>query len=635
MTPWLPLGNELIGLTFRIDRLSISLVFFVSCLFLLTHLFAMGWLERKKESASLFLKMHSYTFFANFALLSDNLITFYLALEGLGILLLLYGTRKNWREEGQHQKIPAFFFWQRVAAMSVLASIFLAHIYLGTLHFHSYYQFQPEAINDLAPQYASTSFHKELNSLNGQVFSDPEAFDSYLHSRLERNAYKEIKPYQQEILSQVKQEGLNQKIMDITKNQKFHIALFSMGFLLLFASFINTWQFPFHRVQKHLLSLPLPFSVFFQTTFGFCAGFLPILRFHTLFANDSIFQEWMIGIGFFTALLMGIRALRANSILQILIFSTISQFGFLWIMLGVSANNIVLFHGIVHGFAKTLLYFNIGWILYKSGSKDDLRSLGNLKETFPLSWLSCVISAAALTLLPLGTGWFSSVQMLYTLWFYNDSFHLLWFAGLVIQYLTLFYLFRLVTKVFLSQPSHPKKTPGHWEQPPAFTFSSILILTTIIGLLGVIEIPVLFQRLFDVTNAMSVLRKETVESISIQQESLGIGFTITIIPIFISLLLMWSTKKIYLSPILLMEKFKKWEVIVGTSITRWMDRIRYQFHSFPVRFISTISFSGYRSWYEIGISYFSSGIRRNRITSFPVFLSFLLITVILFLSFLV
>merc|ERR1711916_409741 len=81
---------------------------------------------------------------------------------------------------------------------------------------------------------------------------------------------------------------------------------------------------------------------------------------------------------------------------KIIAFSTISQLGYLSIALGLKAYAAAFFHLFSHGFFKATLFLSAGIILHANGDDQDLRRIGGLIKSLPLTSVATLIATISL-----------------------------------------------------------------------------------------------------------------------------------------------------------------------------------------------------------------------------------------------
>ncbi|HWM51126.1 MAG TPA: NADH-quinone oxidoreductase subunit L, partial [Thermoplasmata archaeon] len=167
-------------------------------------------------------------------------------------------------------------------------------------------------------------------------------------------------------------------------------------------------------------------------------------------------------IGGFTTLFAASMAVVNNDIKRVLAFSTISQLAYMFLGLGAGAflmaNEAVhgeplnpagysaaLYHLFNHAFFKALLFLGAGSVIH-AVSTNDMREMGGLSKSMPVTSKVMLFGALALAGIVPFSGFFSKGEIL-SLTFEagagNPLFYLLYAFGLVTAFLTAFYAFRL------------------------------------------------------------------------------------------------------------------------------------------------------------------------------------------------
>jgi len=151
-----------------------------------------------------------------------------------------------------------------------------------------------------------------------------------------------------------------------------------------------------------------------------------------------------------------------NDLKRILAYSTVSQIGY--IFLGLSVLNPVGVSGallflLMHGLAKAGLFLCAG-IVEHNTHKRDIRELGGLIKTMPITAVTFILCAFSVIGIPPFGGFFSKFMVIMG----TVQAGKIWVAAiaLFVAILTMFYLFRVFNAVFLGEAklSIPEKTPG-------------------------------------------------------------------------------------------------------------------------------------------------------------------------------
>ncbi len=166
-------------------------------------------------------------------------------------------------------------------------------------------------------------------------------------------------------------------------------------------------------------------------------------------------------------------AIVENDLKRILAYSTVSQIGY--IFLGFSVMNPKGITGgllflLMHGLAKAGLFLCAG-IVEHNTHKRDIRELGGLARTMPITAVAFVLCAfSVIGLPPFGGFWSKFLVIMGTV-----QAHLWWVAALAlfVAVMTTFYLFRLFHAVFLGEPK---------LAIPEQTRSMVLVVAVLAGL---------------------------------------------------------------------------------------------------------------------------------------------------------
>jgi NADH:ubiquinone oxidoreductase subunit 5 (subunit L)/multisubunit Na+/H+ antiporter MnhA subunit len=144
-----------------------------------------------------------------------------------------------------------------------------------------------------------------------------------------------------------------------------------------------------------------------------------------------------------------------NDIKRILAYSTVSQIGY--IFLGFSVMNAAGVSGsllfiLMHGLAKAGLFLCAGIIIHATHTKD-IREMGGLFKTMPVTAVAFLASAFSVIGIPPFGGFFSKFLVILG----TVQAGRPWVAALALftAVLTLYYLFRVFSLVFLGEAKHP------------------------------------------------------------------------------------------------------------------------------------------------------------------------------------
>ncbi|MHC8471137.1 NADH-quinone oxidoreductase subunit L [Plesiomonas shigelloides] len=239
-------------------------------------------------------------------------------------------------------------------------------------------------------------------------------------------------------------------------------------------------QLPLQTWLADAMAGPTPVSALIHAATMVTAGVYLIARTHVIFtlAPDVLYLVGFIGA--VTLLLSGFAALVQTDIKRILAYSTMSQIGYMFLALGVSAWDAAIFHLMTHAFFKALLFLSAGAVIVACHHEQNIFRMGGLRKSLPLVYVCFLIGGGALAALPFITAGFYSKDEI--LWQALASGHPeLLAAGLVGAVLTSIYTFRLIFVVFHG-PVHTQAHAGHGL---AYTVPLVVLalLSTFIGAL--------------------------------------------------------------------------------------------------------------------------------------------------------
>lgn len=239
-------------------------------------------------------------------------------------------------------------------------------------------------------------------------------------------------------------------------------------------------QLPLQTWLADAMAGPTPVSALIHAATMVTAGVYLIARTHVIFtlAPDVLYLVGFIGA--VTLLLSGFAALVQTDIKRILAYSTMSQIGYMFLALGVSAWDAAIFHLMTHAFFKALLFLSAGAVIVACHHEQNIFRMGGLRKSLPLVYVCFLIGGGALAALPFITAGFYSKDEI--LWQALASGHPeLLAAGLVGAVLTSIYTFRLIFVVFHG----PEQTQAHAGHGLAYTVPLVVLalLSTFIGAL--------------------------------------------------------------------------------------------------------------------------------------------------------
>jgi multicomponent Na+:H+ antiporter subunit A len=172
--------------------------------------------------------------------------------------------------------------------------------------------------------------------------------------------------------------------------------------LILLGAFTKSAQLPFHPWLPAAMVAPTPVSAYLHAASMVKAGVYLVARLAPAFAAQPVWWVPVVVAGLGTMLIGGWRALHETDLKRLLAFGTVSQLGFLMVLLGAGGRTTAL-AGITmllaHGLFKAPLFLVVGILDKRAGSRD-LRALSGVGRALPGLALIATLAAASMAGLP-------------------------------------------------------------------------------------------------------------------------------------------------------------------------------------------------------------------------------------------
>jgi NADH-quinone oxidoreductase subunit L len=286
--------------------------------------------------------------------------------------------------------------------------------------------------------------------------------------------------------------------------------------LLIFCGAIGkSGQVPLHVWLPDAMEGPTPVSALIHAATMVAAGVFLVARVYPLVAAhldgaaaETAALQVITWVGAITAVFAASIAVAQTDIKRILAYSTVSQLGFMMMGLGVGGVAVGMFHLITHAFFKALLFMGAGSVIHGCQEEQDIRRMGGLRKSMPITFATYAIGMMALSGVPiLFSGFWSKDEILHAANVWSVSrwpFYLGVFGAL----LTAFYMTRQVCYVFFgslrsnrreeaqisqlstlnSEPSTAGTSPAPHESPTLMTVP-LIVLAAFSILLGFVGTP--------------------------------------------------------------------------------------------------------------------------------------------------
>ena len=156
--------------------------------------------------------------------------------------------------------------------------------------------------------------------------------------------------------------------------------------LVLVGAITKSAMVPFHFWLPAAMEAPTPVSAYLHAAAMVKAGVYLVARFAPGFAEVPGWRPIVLGLGLATMLVGGYRAIRQNDLKLLLAFGTVSQLGFLIVLVGAGSQEMAaagLAMVVAHALFKSTLFLTVGVVDHATGTRD-LRVLSGLGRRLPV-----------------------------------------------------------------------------------------------------------------------------------------------------------------------------------------------------------------------------------------------------------
>jgi multicomponent Na+:H+ antiporter subunit A len=248
--------------------------------------------------------------------------------------------------------------------------------------------------------------------------------------------------------------------------------------LIAIAALAKSAQVPLHIWLPRAMVAPTPVSSYLHSAAMVAAGVFLLSRLLPLIHRAAWVPEALIAVGLASMLIGGLIAIGRDDMKQILAYSTIGQYGYVVVMLGLGGASGAIgaaFYVIAHALAKCALFLTAGAVT-EATERRRLSELGGLLRAMPLLGVASGIAAATLAAMPLTIGFFKDELFFAAMHERGPAFTV---AAVAAAALTLAYIGRFWFRIFLG----PSPLPAQ-PLPVAMT-GSIAVLAALCLLGGI------------------------------------------------------------------------------------------------------------------------------------------------------
>ncbi len=265
-------------------------------------------------------------------------------------------------------------------------------------------------------------------------------------------------------------------------------ALTVVCLLLFMGAMGKSAQIGLHTWLPDAMEGPTPVSALIHAATMVTAGVFMVARMSPLFEHAPFALEVVAVIGATTAFFGATVGMTQTDIKRVIAYSTISQLGYMFFAIGVSAYAAAIFHVMTHAFFKALLFLGAGSVIHAMSGEQDMRRMGGIWRMIPLTWAIMWIGSLALAGIPFFAGYYSKDIILESAWGAHSVVG--WYAyvmGVIAALLTAFYSWRLIYMTFHGTPKADEKVMAHVHESPKVMIIPLIVLAVgsiFAGILG-------------------------------------------------------------------------------------------------------------------------------------------------------
>ncbi len=262
--------------------------------------------------------------------------------------------------------------------------------------------------------------------------------------------------------------------------------LIAIGILLFIGATGKSAQIPLYVWLPDAMAGPTPVSALIHAATMVTAGVYMVARTNVLYTLAPTASLVVAFVAASTALFAATIGILQNDIKKVLAYSTVSQLGYMFIGVGVTAYWAGIFHLMTHAFFKACLFLCSGSVIHAMGGDQDMRHMGGLAKKMPITYVTMLIATIAIAGIPPFAGFFSKDEILwkaFTYPYFPVMGKVIWFMGTLGAAVTAFYMFRLIFMTFHGEFRGTEEQAHHLHESP-FSMTGPLMALATLSLLG-------------------------------------------------------------------------------------------------------------------------------------------------------
>lgn len=411
---WISAGNLSAGCDLLFDRLTAVMLFVVTFVGFLIHLYSIGYMINDRDFNRFFAYLNLFVFFMILLVMAKNIVLMFVGWEGVGLcsyLLISFW----WAEQANAAAGKKAFITNRVGDLAFLAAMLTLYWLYDSAGFNTGFDFVKFAENFKGAAAAAVTSHG-------------------------------------------------------------HAAIDAVCLLLFFGACGKSAQIPLYVWLPDAMAGPTPVSALIHAATMVTAGVYMCVRMGFIFAASSAALTVIAATGVLTAVFAALIAMAQTDIKKVLAYSTVSQLGFMFVAVGCGAFASAIFHLATHAFFKSLLFLAAGSVIHALSGEQNIMRMGGLRKAVPGTFAVFFIGVYAISGLPLMSGFFSKDEiLLYS--FAGPRANMVFYAlASFASLLTAIYMHRLLFLTFYGEFRGDHHKFGHIHESPAIMMVPLYVL---------------------------------------------------------------------------------------------------------------------------------------------------------------
>ena len=416
------------------DRLTAVMLFVVTFVGTLIHVFSTGYMQDEKPYWRFFAWMNLFMFAMLILVMGDSFLTMFVGWEGVGLcsyLLISY----YYEETDKAAAGMKAFVVNRIGDFAFIVG-------MAALLWATTGRSSPPTLS-----------FREVEA----IVTDPQTRDAFLSKTL------------------------------------FGVPIATLSCILFFIGATGkSAQIPLYVWLPDAMAGPTPVSALIHAATMVTAGVYMVARLNFLYAESPLAMTVVATVGAATALFAATIGFFQTDIKKVLAYSTVSQLGYMFLGVGVGAFSAGIFHLMTHAFFKACLFLGSGSIIYALHHRQDLKDMGGLRRILPATFITFFVSTAAIAGIPGTSGFFSKDEILWRAFDNGNTLvpgYVLWGLGAIGALFTAFYMTRLLLLTFFGFPRADEHTLHHAREHRRMTYPlyALAFFALVGGFIGVPE----------------------------------------------------------------------------------------------------------------------------------------------------